>query len=132
MPKRGKTIGPREMTPRDRQDIDRLLDAAGSLEEFKRWGEKVWATKSNFDEFVLQQLAAMEETWKYQSRPLPKVINPNTGKESSIKPIAPKEMIRAMVKTCLPTLADRELAEVDSVVDRIARKHRKRRDKAPS
>jgi hypothetical protein len=126
MPKRGKKIGPREMTNHDRQDISRGLDAAGGPVEYIRWVIQVWQSGSNFDEFMLQQLAAMEETWKYQSRAL--------LKEKGIKPIAREEYIRRAVTACLPTLADRQMAEIDSVVKRIARADnaRKRGDKARS
>jgi hypothetical protein len=118
MPKRGKKIGPRGMTDRDRQDISRGLDAAGGPVEYIRWVISVWQSGSNFDEFVLQQLEALE---KYP--PL---------KQKGFRPITREEIIRRAVRACQPTLADRQMAEEDSVVRRIVRKDnaRKRGDKA--
>jgi hypothetical protein len=123
MAKRGKKIGPRGMTDRDRQDISRGLDAAGGPAEYIRWVISVWQSGSNFDEFVLQQLEAMEETWKYP--PL---------KQKGFRPITRGEIIRRAVRACQPTLADRQNAEEDSVVRRIVRKDsaRRRGDKSRS
>jgi hypothetical protein len=58
---RGGKVGQRAKTPRDSQDIRRLLNAAGSREEMIKWvREEPWPEE--FDNKALPLLAIMEET----------------------------------------------------------------------
>lgn len=66
---RGGKAGPRAKTERDRQDIRRLLRAAGSREELARWISQE-PVLEDFDDRILPGLAFMEEwVWRHQRSP---------------------------------------------------------------
>jgi hypothetical protein len=113
MAKRGKKIERRKQTSRDYEDVRRLLRAAGSLDEYIRWGEEAWErlSASEFDALVLRDLEFMDENWTYSRQaPMRGLTTPQTR-------------VRTFVQA-KPSLGQNK----EAVVKRILDKYRRRRD----
>jgi hypothetical protein len=117
MVKHGKKIGQREQTPRDSEDIRRLLRAAGSLDEYIRWGKEAWErlSASDFDDLVLRDLEFMDENWTYHRQA------PMRGLT------APQTRVRTFVQALWkPSLGQPKEAVVKRILDKYRARRRER------
>jgi hypothetical protein len=99
----GKKVAPRAPIKRDYNDARRLLNIfGGNLNKMVQWFKEEIApslSREDFDNFVLSDLAFMEDTtWKYQRSPEAERLLKQPNKLGlCMRPITREEYVRAIV-----------------------------------
>jgi hypothetical protein len=117
MAKRGKKIERRKQTSRDYEDVRRLLRAAGSLDEYIRWGKEAWErlSASDFDDLVLRDLEFMDENWTYHRQAPMRGL---TARQTRVR-----TFVQALWK---PSLGQPKEAVVKRILDKYRARRRER------